>query len=138
MMCCSFNFTKTRLLENSLSSPHPFPSHHQSPTTMAFSSSTLSPHSSTNYPLILSRSPLSSLPKTTTATFLTTSSSFRPLPFHNTTTTIQCVDKASSLDPKTGVAVYKPKSYEVLVTDAANSLAYALEDGKTRLEIDFP
>ncbi|KAK9922960.1 hypothetical protein M0R45_031396 [Rubus argutus] len=29
-------------------------------------------------------------------------------------------------------------SYEVLVTDAANSLAYALEDGKTRLEIDFP
>ncbi|KAL6134222.1 hypothetical protein ACLB2K_066455 [Fragaria x ananassa] len=107
---------------------------------MAFSSSTLSPHSSTTHPLILSRSPLSSLPKTTTATFLTTSSSssFRPLPFHNTTTTIQCVDKASSLDPKTGVAVYKPKSYEVLVTDAANSLAYALEDGKTRFEIDFP
>ncbi|XP_074286052.1 protein LPA3 [Silene latifolia] len=41
-------------------------------------------------------------------------------------------------DPKTGVAVYKPKSYEVLVTDAANSLAFALQDGKLRLEIDFP
>lgn len=37
-----------------------------------------------------------------------------------------------------GVALYKPKSYEVLVTDAAGSLAFALEDGKTRLEIDFP
>ncbi|KAK4590105.1 hypothetical protein RGQ29_020601 [Quercus rubra] len=43
-----------------------------------------------------------------------------------------------SLDPKKGVSVYKPKSYEVLVTDAANSLAYALQDGFTRLEIDFP
>ncbi|XP_062007982.1 protein LPA3 [Rosa rugosa] len=104
---------------------------------MAFSSSTVSPHCSTQHPLILPRTPLSSLPKTTTATFFTTSSSFRALPL-NTSTRIQCVDKASSLDPKTGVAVYKPKSYEVLVTDAANSLAYALEDGKTRLEIDFP
>ncbi|CAK7336315.1 unnamed protein product [Dovyalis caffra] len=43
-----------------------------------------------------------------------------------------------SYDPKSGVAVYKPKSYEVLVTDAANSLAFALQDGKIRLEIDFP
>ena len=43
-----------------------------------------------------------------------------------------------SLDPKKGVSVYKPKSYQVLVTDAANSLAYALQDGFTRLEIDFP
>ncbi|CAB4303493.1 unnamed protein product [Prunus armeniaca] len=54
---------------------------------------------------------------------------------------IQCAEKgssASSLDPKSGVSVYKPKSYEVLVADAAKSLAYALEDGKTRLEIDFP
>ncbi|XP_027191741.1 protein LPA3 isoform X2 [Cicer arietinum] len=41
-------------------------------------------------------------------------------------------------DPKSGVSVYKPKSYEVLVTDAANSLAYALQHGKLRLEIDFP
>ncbi|KAG8494814.1 hypothetical protein CXB51_012462 [Gossypium anomalum] len=43
-----------------------------------------------------------------------------------------------SFDPKKGVALYKPKSYDVLVTDAANSLAYAIQDGKTRLEIDFP
>ncbi|CAN6481597.1 unnamed protein product [Victoria cruziana] len=45
---------------------------------------------------------------------------------------------ASGSNPKAGVAIYKPRSYEVLVTDAANSLAYALEDGKIRLEIDFP
>lgn len=56
---------------------------------------------------------------------------------------IRCVNKeqvnpAPSIDPKAGVSVYKPKSYEVLVTDAANSLACALDDGKTRLEIDFP
>ncbi|KAI6689817.1 hypothetical protein NL676_026645 [Syzygium grande] len=44
----------------------------------------------------------------------------------------------SGSDPKRGVALYKPKSYEVLVADAAESLAFALEDGKTRLEIDFP
>ncbi|KAF7843187.1 protein LOW PSII ACCUMULATION 3, chloroplastic [Senna tora] len=59
------------------------------------------------------------------------------------TTKIQCVEgevasPAPSVDPKAGVALYKPKSYEVLVADAANSLAYALQDGKIRLEIDFP
>ncbi|XP_047317441.1 protein LPA3 [Impatiens glandulifera] len=42
------------------------------------------------------------------------------------------------LDPKIGVSIYKPKSYEVLLTDAANALSYALEDGKIRLEIEFP
>ncbi|KAL9250961.1 LPA3-like protein [Drosera capensis] len=41
-------------------------------------------------------------------------------------------------DPKAGVAVYKPKSYEVLVTDAAECLAMALRDGRLRLEIEFP
>lgn len=45
---------------------------------------------------------------------------------------------ASGTDPNQGVAVYKPKSYEVLVSDAANSLYYALNDGTIRLEIDFP
>ncbi|KAG8379683.1 hypothetical protein BUALT_Bualt07G0114500 [Buddleja alternifolia] len=44
----------------------------------------------------------------------------------------------SGVDPKVGVAVYKPKSYEVLASDAATSLFYALQDGKTRLEIEFP
>ncbi|KAF7850492.1 hypothetical protein BT93_L5443 [Corymbia citriodora subsp. variegata] len=44
----------------------------------------------------------------------------------------------SSSDRKRGVALYKPKSYDVLAADAANSLAFALEDGMTRLEIDFP
>ncbi|CAK9310352.1 unnamed protein product [Citrullus colocynthis] len=57
---------------------------------------------------------------------------------------IHCRDKeraapaTQSSDPKAGVPIYKPKTYEVLVSDAANSLAYALEDGKIRLEIDFP
>ncbi|CAI9113864.1 OLC1v1014555C3 [Oldenlandia corymbosa var. corymbosa] len=45
---------------------------------------------------------------------------------------------ANESDPKLGVALYKPKTYEVLVSDAANSLFYALNDGKTRLEIEFP
>ncbi|KAK6915129.1 protein of unknown function DUF1995 [Dillenia turbinata] len=47
-------------------------------------------------------------------------------------------ESSTELDAKEGVAVYKPKSYEVLVTDATNSLIYALDDGKLRLEIDFP
>ncbi|CAL1399912.1 unnamed protein product [Linum trigynum] len=46
--------------------------------------------------------------------------------------------QSSGYDPKRGVAVYKPKSYEVLLTDAANSLAFAIQDGKKRLEIEFP
>jgi len=45
---------------------------------------------------------------------------------------------APSSDPKAGVSLYKPKSYQVLVNDAATSLAFALQDGKIRLEIDFP
>ncbi|KAL0415432.1 UNVERIFIED_CONTAM: protein LOW PSII ACCUMULATION 3, chloroplastic [Sesamum latifolium] len=44
----------------------------------------------------------------------------------------------SGVNPKQGVAVYKPRSYEVLISDAATSLFYALQDGKTRLEIEFP
>ncbi|XP_058098625.1 protein LPA3 [Magnolia sinica] len=47
-------------------------------------------------------------------------------------------EQAPDSNPKVGVSVYKPKSYQVLVSDAVNSLARALEDGKTRLEIDFP
>ncbi|XP_066329046.1 protein LPA3-like [Miscanthus floridulus] len=39
---------------------------------------------------------------------------------------------------RAGVSVYKPRSYDVLVTDAARSLACAIGDGKTRLEIEFP
>ncbi|TKW29732.1 hypothetical protein SEVIR_3G415466v4 [Setaria viridis] len=39
---------------------------------------------------------------------------------------------------RAGVSVYKPRSYDVLVSDAARSLACAIDDGKTRLEIEFP
>ncbi|ONI16451.1 hypothetical protein PRUPE_3G098800 [Prunus persica] len=111
--------------------------------TMAFSSSPsiLSLHCATHHPLVRSHTSLSSLPKIATALF--SFSTFQTLPKFplNSNKRIQCTEKgssASSLDPKSGVSVYKPKSYEVLVADAAKSLAYALEDGKTRLEIDFP
>lgn len=79
-------------------------------------------------------------------TSLLSSSAFNSIikPAFTKTISIRCVNKqkvtssTSGSDPRAGVALYKPKSYEVLVTDAANSLAYALGDGKTRLEIDFP
>ncbi|XP_074570898.1 protein LPA3 isoform X2 [Curcuma longa] len=41
-------------------------------------------------------------------------------------------------DSRAGVAVYNPRSYKVLLSDASRSLVSALDDGKTRLEIDFP
>lgn len=74
--------------------------------------------------------------------------SIAPPPFKFSTVTGHCHKKRfvgakatkseSGVDPKVGVAVYKPKSYEVLVSDAATSLFYALQEGKTRLEIEFP
>ncbi|CAK9186833.1 unnamed protein product [Ilex paraguariensis] len=53
---------------------------------------------------------------------------------------IRCAQKEAppDINPKLGVSVYKPKSYEVIVTDAANCLAFALDEGKTRVEIEFP
>lgn len=52
---------------------------------------------------------------------------------------VRCTSKeAQQLDPRVGVPIYKPKSYEVLVNDASTSLIYALNEGKTRLEIEFP
>ncbi|CAM8986244.1 unnamed protein product [Rhodiola kirilowii] len=70
-----------------------------------------------------------------------------PLPLATNITTLKIVNvqckavsssSPSDTNPRSGVAVYKPKSYQVLVTDAANSLLAALDDGKMRLEIDFP
>ncbi|KAM1121040.1 hypothetical protein TB2_002656 [Malus domestica] len=99
----------------------------------------LSPYCPTHHSF-LSHTSLSSLPRTaTTLSAFSTSPALPKSPSNSRR--IKCVDKASSAssaDPTSGIAVYKPKSYEVLVTDAARSLAYALEDGKTRLEIDFP
>ncbi|KAM1862350.1 hypothetical protein ACFX14_002828 [Malus domestica] len=99
----------------------------------------LSPYCPTHHSF-LSHTSLSSLPKTaTTLSAFPTSPALPKSPSNSRR--IKCVEKASSAssaDPTSGIAVYKPKSYEVLVTDAARSLAYALEDGKTRLEIDFP
>ncbi|CAI8601417.1 unnamed protein product [Vicia faba] len=95
---------------------------------------------------------ISSLPHNLTPSSLSSTS---PLPFsistskslRNTSFKIKSLkterepsssDPNPGFDPKSGVSVYKPKSYQVLATDAANSLAYALQDGKLRLEIDFP
>ncbi|KAM6602372.1 hypothetical protein CsatA_021981 [Cannabis sativa] len=106
--------------------------------TMAFSPST--PHNHSLYPLRKTSSP--PLFHCTSSPTLTTSQPIPKPPLLNNTR-IQCVkeERASrtpGVDPKAGVSLYKPKSYDVLVTDAAKSLAFALEDGKTRLEIDFP
>lgn len=51
---------------------------------------------------------------------------------------VEATAAAAAGDPKLGVAVYKPRSYDALASDAANSLFYALNDGKTRVEIEFP
>jgi hypothetical protein len=45
---------------------------------------------------------------------------------------------AADNDAMLGVSVYKPASYEALISDAAKALIYALDDGHKRLEVDFP
>jgi len=102
---------------------------------MAMAISSPLPHNFTFLPSHLSSiSPLSSSISTTKS-------------LRNTLFKIKCIktereasssDPNRGFDPKSGVSVYKPKSYEVLATDAANSLNFALQDGKLRLEIDFP
>ncbi|KAG6791234.1 hypothetical protein POTOM_000346 [Populus tomentosa] len=99
-------------------------------------------------PMTFSLSSLSSLPRSSISVVSSTPlcSPSPTLSKLSYTTKIQCANTnkqqksqtTQSHDPKSGVAVYKPKSYEVLVTDAANSLAFSLQDGKIRLEIDFP
>ncbi|WJX42637.1 Protein lpa3 [Trifolium repens] len=86
---------------------------------------------------LLSSSPASSLSTSISSTKPLRNSSFK-IKSLRTEKEASSSDPNPGFDPKSGVAVYKPKSYEVLVTDAANSLAYALQDGKSRLEIDFP
>jgi hypothetical protein len=101
-------------------------------TAMAISSL---PHTNFLPQLLSSTSPLSSTSISTTKPLRSTSFKIKSL---RTEKEASSSDPNPGFDPKSGVAVYKPKSYEVLVTDAANSLAYALQDGKSRLEIDFP
>ncbi|CAK8574475.1 unnamed protein product [Lathyrus sativus] len=85
---------------------------------------------------ISSTSPLSfSLSPSTTKTLRNTSFKIKSL---KTEREPSSSEPNPGFDPKSGVSVYKPKSYQVLANDAANSLAYALQDGKLRLEIDFP
>ncbi|KAA8541998.1 hypothetical protein F0562_023150 [Nyssa sinensis] len=93
------------------------------------------PQSDTPHPslsLIPSFSLLPSRPRLNSSIF----QAFPRYPFSQ----IHCSKKEAPQEvaPKLGVSVYKPKSYEVLLTDAANCLAYALDDGKTRVEIEFP
>ncbi|WJX48656.1 Protein lpa3 [Trifolium repens] len=105
-------------------------------TAMAISSL---PHTNFLPQLLSSTSPLSS---SSSSSSLSTTKPLRSTSFKikslRTEREASSSDPNSGFDPKSGVAVYKPKSYEVLVTDAANSLSYALQDGKSRLEIDFP
>ncbi|KAI3956217.1 hypothetical protein MKW98_008735 [Papaver atlanticum] len=110
---------------------------------MAFSSSSCSLYSLTPVSQ-QSRSSLSSLHSSSSSLLsvatspLSTSYQLRA----NSLRIISCSStsnkEARNVNPKVGVSVYKPQSYEVLVNDAANSLIYALDDGKTRLEIEFP
>ncbi|MCO5563033.1 hypothetical protein L7F22_016669 [Adiantum nelumboides] len=44
----------------------------------------------------------------------------------------------SDADTRAGVAVYRPSSYDALISDAAKSLCYALDENRRRLEIEFP
>ncbi|XP_031270002.1 protein LOW PSII ACCUMULATION 3, chloroplastic isoform X1 [Pistacia vera] len=107
---------------------------------MALSSSSSSSPFSLFSPLSLRRPSL--FPPSSPSSLYNISRSLpKPVPIHCTKSKnkpLQVTSSTTNSDPKAGVSVYKPKSYEVLVTDAANSLAFALQDGKTRLEIDFP
>ncbi|BAT98638.1 protein LPA3 [Vigna umbellata] len=75
-----------------------------------------------------------------TFTFPSSSAIAQPLPlrFAAKIHSVGIGREGAPSDPKAGISLYKPKSYQVLVNDAANSLAFALQDGKIRLEIDFP
>ncbi|BFI25146.1 hypothetical protein MPTK2_1g18310 [Marchantia polymorpha subsp. ruderalis] len=48
------------------------------------------------------------------------------------------VEEGASGSAASGVDVYKPASYDVLVSDASSAVAFALEEGKLRMEVDFP
>ncbi|MED6216093.1 Protein lpa3 [Stylosanthes scabra] len=114
---------------SSISSP---PYNLFTPLFSSSSSSSSNNASSTSYTL---RTPLFPFKLTTSTTTTTTTTRIQSLAREEASSS-----SSSELgyDPKAGVSVYKPKSYEVLVTDAANSLAFALQDSKIRLEIDFP
>ncbi|XP_044486673.1 protein LPA3 isoform X2 [Mangifera indica] len=111
------------------------------PPFMAFSSASSS-SSSAFLITSLSRRHYSLFPHSSPPFLFTHSTSLpRLAPIHCTESKskpLQVTSSTTNYDPKAGVSFYKPKSYEVLVADAANSLSFALQDGKTRLEIDFP
>ncbi|KAJ7552822.1 hypothetical protein O6H91_06G071400 [Diphasiastrum complanatum] len=100
------------------------------------------PFSSSFHPLLLPSSSSCYFGHTWVASFATLSlqhhhplkmfRSQRPLRVMSSSTA-----EGSSIEAA-GVAVYKPESYDVMVGDAAKSLIYALDDGKLRIEVDFP
>jgi hypothetical protein len=102
---------------------------------MAMAMSSL-PHNLTFLPSHLS--PLSSSPSSISTTKSLRNTSLFKIKCIKTEKEASSSEPNRGFDPKSGVSVYKPKSYEVLATDAANSLNFALQDGKLRLEIDFP
>lgn len=50
--------------------------------------------------------------------------------------TVQCT--SAEVDPVAGVALYNPKSYDVIIRDAAKSVDRALDAGYARMEVEFP
>ena len=52
---------------------------------------------------------------------------------------VQADPKAARREAKEqGRSTYSPQSYKELVKDAVESIEYALDDGETRMEVDFP
>ncbi|KAG6486604.1 hypothetical protein ZIOFF_055182 [Zingiber officinale] len=98
-----------------------------------FSAPTHPPASSFSYCRRISRSASVLLPHSAPSRPLLRSAALRPhANLRNSP------GETAAEDSRAGVAVYRPRSYKVLLSDASRSLVSALDDGKTRLEIDFP
>lgn len=52
--------------------------------------------------------------------------------------TEQDASTSDSSDRRSGRETYRPKSYSELIDDAVGAVKVALEDGLTRLEVEFP
>ncbi len=47
-------------------------------------------------------------------------------------------EAAAAFDRRAGRSTYRPASFKILVEDAANSVVEALNEGDTRMEVEFP
>ncbi|KAI5071727.1 hypothetical protein GOP47_0013978 [Adiantum capillus-veneris] len=90
---------------------------------------------SCSLPLSLFRSP--SLRRRPTCRHLRVSVS-SPTCRHVVAATADAGMTTSDVEARSGVAVYRPSSYEALISDAAKALCYALDENRRRIEIEFP